>query len=1072
MSAIKIIAAGAGSGKTYRLTNEMFDLLRAGVRPSGIIATTFTAKAAAELQARVRTKLLEHGMTQAANDLSNALIGTVHGLGVKLLRRFAFEAGVSPQVDIIAEEDQAVLFNRSLAQILTLERTEMMDELSQRLGLLKSPFNKTDWRRIVQDISDVARANNFDRATMHESKKRSFASFEQLLGATNGTTDAPTYFAQLLDTMQTTLDALQQSPDSTKVTKDATDELLQTQRELQRNGQLDWHQLAKLQKLKVGKKSEPLLEDLQVAAAAHSDLTAFRADIEAFTDGVFDLADVAIQEFDTYKRQRGLIDYTDMEVYINRLLDNPAVVAVLREELDLLLVDEFQDTSPIQLELFLKLSNIAKQSIWVGDPKQSIYGFRGAEPRLMQAIVEKVGIRAEDILSDSWRSRPDLVFAANAIFTQAFDHLPAEQVALRPQRHDEKGQTDALIHWKMLDAEQPDKAPLKGSWLDEAVAQSLQKLLQRDRDRIVPKGEKTTRVARAGDVAILCRSNAQCVSMAAALQKVGLKAAIAQTGLLQTAEVSLVVAALRYLLNRQDALAVAEMRVLANAESLKTVVEDRLDFVGDLPDHVYPDASWAIDAPFVQKVNELRRETGELSSTEILNLLLEQLDIRRIVAAWGNAAKRLNNLDKLRNFALRYENACNRFHSAASLGGFLLYLQKLNADEKDQQSSGESPDAVNILTYHRSKGLEYPIVVCQSLGQNARDAVFGLQIVSEREAVRLDDILGGRWLRYWVNPYADQLKNTRLDTQINESEAQKIAHRLALEEEARLLYVGITRARDYLIMPTTRKVESTAWLNRVFHKGKNDEITLLEGNESRFEWQSKSLTQGYEEFFYPKNTAFANAPNAETVYFIETAKGKIEHTPYRIDNENERFQPPLPFVIQDEYGKKIITTDTADTDTAPRPLIKAVHAFFAADRPTYSPTTRHTMANDLLQRLDLGERMTVADLLAQGTAWRRWLVQQFGAAHQLQTRYPVRWHTLRGRLFDATIDNVVEYADGCALIQHNYFIGDARKCRTEAMRQATVLGYARTAWLAANPAASVTCYVHFPMLGVVVMLGE
>jgi len=108
---IKIISAGAGSGKTFRLTEEMVRLLKEGVRPNGIIATTFTNKAAAELQERVRVRLLEEGLTEAANDLTNALIGTVHGLGVKLLKRFAFEAGVSPEVNIIADEDQQILFN-------------------------------------------------------------------------------------------------------------------------------------------------------------------------------------------------------------------------------------------------------------------------------------------------------------------------------------------------------------------------------------------------------------------------------------------------------------------------------------------------------------------------------------------------------------------------------------------------------------------------------------------------------------------------------------------------------------------------------------------------------------------------------------------------------------------------------------------------------------------------------------------------------------------------------------------------------------------------------------------------
>ena len=99
---LKIISAGAGSGKTFRLTKELVELLNPNnpnrVRANGVIATTFTSKAAAELQERVRTKLLEEGLIAEADELTNALIGTVHGLGVKLLKRFAFEAGVSPEV--------------------------------------------------------------------------------------------------------------------------------------------------------------------------------------------------------------------------------------------------------------------------------------------------------------------------------------------------------------------------------------------------------------------------------------------------------------------------------------------------------------------------------------------------------------------------------------------------------------------------------------------------------------------------------------------------------------------------------------------------------------------------------------------------------------------------------------------------------------------------------------------------------------------------------------------------------------------------------------------------------------
>ncbi len=99
---------------------------------------------------------------------------------------------------------------------------------------------------------------------------------------------------------------------------------------------------------------------------------------------------MAFGESQLLKTQKGLIDFVDQEQRLFQLLDHPTVEETLREELQLLMVDEFQDTSPIQLALFLKLSRLADQVIWVGDIKQSIYGFRGSDPTLMTAVVNRV----------------------------------------------------------------------------------------------------------------------------------------------------------------------------------------------------------------------------------------------------------------------------------------------------------------------------------------------------------------------------------------------------------------------------------------------------------------------------------------------------------------------------------------------------------------------------------------------------------------------------------------------------------------------------------------------------------
>ncbi|MCB0599413.1 MAG: UvrD-helicase domain-containing protein, partial [Phaeodactylibacter sp.] len=335
---IRIISAGAGSGKTYRLTSEMVALLKGGVRASGIIATTFTKKAAAELQERVRVRLLEEGLAEQADQLANALIGTVHGLGVKLLQRFAYEAGVSPQVDIIADEDQQVLFNRSLATVLTGERVEKMEYLSDRLGLNKR--ERYDWRQEVKKMTDIARANDFSAEGLEKSKRRSFESFQQFLGqAEEGRPEG--YFEHRLDQlMGETIARLENNADETKKTRDAANTLKAFQRTLGLRKYLYWHEWAKISKLSVGAKSRDDAAELLEFAATHHRHPEFQEDIRDFIYSIFEIGMAAIQEYDEYKKRRGLIDYTDMEALVNRLLDKPTVNAVLKQELDLLMVDE------------------------------------------------------------------------------------------------------------------------------------------------------------------------------------------------------------------------------------------------------------------------------------------------------------------------------------------------------------------------------------------------------------------------------------------------------------------------------------------------------------------------------------------------------------------------------------------------------------------------------------------------------------------------------------------------------------------------------------------------------------
>lgn len=1061
---LKIISAGAGSGKTYRLTSEMVQLLKQGVRASGIIATTFTRKAANELQERVRVRLLEDGLSAQADALTNALIGTVHGLGVKLLQRFAFEAGVSPEVDIIADEDQQVLFNQSLSMVLSNERVQIMEALCDRLGLNKrEPY---DWRREVRQLTEVARANDFSIEVLEKSKQLSFESFQTFLGTASDTSEEVLY-SDLKQRLEETIQKIESNEDATKKTHTAVNLLKTFQRDLSLRNKLYWHQWIKISKLDVGAKSKEDAAALKAFAQTHDQHPQFHQDIKDFIYQIFDIAIAAIKEYDSYKKSRGLIDYTDMEVLIKRLLEKESVSEVLKEELDLLMVDEFQDTSPIQLEIFLKLSQFAKFSVWVGDPKQSIYGFRGADPKLMQAIIEKSGgVKPEDIQEYSWRSREEIVYATNALFTKAFPQLKKEHIALKAKRtkiatstsankeNEPDSMENALLHWHFqYDGE--GRMPGK-PWMENCIAHSIKQLLEGEK-YILPKGSTQARPAQPGDIAILCRSNAACLSMAEALHRAGLKAAISRNGLIQTAEAKIILACLKFILNKQDSLSIAEILLLASDWTIEQIVEDRLAFLQKYPVHYY-NMEWPANDPFIEQLNKLRINAIELSSAETLDLLLDSLHLRRIIASWGNQEQRLDNVDMLRKLALQYEEACNRLHTAASLGGFLLWVNDLENNQNDRQGSGEGPDTINVLTYHKSKGLEWPIVLCHSLEGNLRADVWGIDIVSETETVDLNNVLGNRWLRYWVNPYADLYRNTVLEERINASPFKTEATQKAMQEEARLLYVGITRARDYLIFPSREK-SATKWLNRVWHEGEASYPTLdPHSHESPWEWNSIFLDIDTQTFPYPRD--FRHSEVAEgLIQFLSAPIGPSKFKPYFIDANTEPADIQCKLLNEFSYAAPINTKEEGTEYL----LAKTIKAFFIGDRSSYSEKDQLQLAEDVINRFDMAANIQAAALAKRSRAWNQFLQQKF-KIKKIYRKYPIRYYE-QDRAFHTILDLLLETEQGLVLIQSSGFPGGKKHWKTKAQSLKSWLFLSKKALQTIFQNKQVRTFVHFAMGG-------
>ena len=163
---VRFISAGAGSGKTYRLTRELERALSEGAaKPAGVIAMTFTVKAASELHDRVRKRLIESGRAPLAEQMAQALVGTVHSVCERLLARFAFELGLSPELNVASVEDGARLFNQALDEVLSADRVREMNLRAARLDLIDDRSGRS-WQDHVKKIADQARSNDIDAGVL------------------------------------------------------------------------------------------------------------------------------------------------------------------------------------------------------------------------------------------------------------------------------------------------------------------------------------------------------------------------------------------------------------------------------------------------------------------------------------------------------------------------------------------------------------------------------------------------------------------------------------------------------------------------------------------------------------------------------------------------------------------------------------------------------------------------------------------------------------------------------------------------------------------------------------------
>jgi len=786
------ISAGAGSGKTRVLT-ERFVRAVLGVPPyvrsasDSLLTITYTEKAAGELSERIRTTLVARDHAAEAREVGDAWISTIHGMCSRIVRRYAFAAGIDPGFTVLDEVEATALEMGVLDEVVSkataadAEVLALFDAWDYDAVVRAARHIRASVRALGLDVDDILRLTDADITGVLARTHARFTGLREEIAAL-GESAAVVKNAERARMSAETLGAvLAAGPPYDASALDCGTQKLGWRRDCRIDG-LD----------ALVEEARDLADEVHVAA------NQIRAGVheEAFLRLLGTYAD----RFEAAKRARGALDFEDLQVVTARLLEaHPEIAAELRAGFRMVMIDEFQDTNALQLGIISRLSlgNLCT----VGDESQSIYSFRHADVEVFRARARDVTGRHE--LDTNYRVEPSLLAGLAALFSHPALLGPGSMPLRPPESAPERApwpSTEPRLQMSFLvsGADAQAMPPLEAE--AECIADHVAAL--------VSSG------VGAGDIAVLLRAvrGGRAAAVERALSGRGIPATLSAGGeffdcpevgeartllavidnvlddaalvaLLAGRFVGLGADALFALRTRADALAADAEQTRSRSHLWNAVTDPPADLSA---------ADTSVLANLASTIHDARRRRGlrPLAETLVEPLLALDADLT-LFASGPDGLRRWSNIRKLARLAEEYESA-----TGGDVTGFLAYL-----DERALYSAGEGEatldtglGAVRIMSIHAAKGLEFPAVIVGGLGRpQPQDPI----------------LIGRRHGRPLLGMKLPVGGGSRESTTAWSSVADALAAVEAAEMK-RLLYVAFTRAEESLAVVASTDVSQNA----------------------------------------------------------------------------------------------------------------------------------------------------------------------------------------------------------------------------------------------------------------------